>query len=296
MINNNYSCVGQIFWNGKNAELALNKKLLTKVEKIVYGIVVDGKITYVGRTENLESRMPVHVSFINHFQKDKGLYSHLFKLFKNEYKKGDDTTVEIVILDDTAKTAWELSQKEKENIVEHDTLYPNGDNLVLGGGGCSKPLEFNLFESPGKIIQGNRKAFFTPGKENSYPLVKKDGRFFFDLPEEIGKESSLIYRLKKEGNVDEALYGKTEQSFKKRIRGYEQEINHSKKKYFSDSQENCDNGISIGIVTKVPKGQDPMKWEEYVVDQVKSLFPERVINNKTGGGNGSYVIKKLEYI
>lgn len=96
----------------------------------VYGLIDprDQKIKYVGK--GCGNRMYNHVrQVVNHSVKDKNYTK--YNAIKEILKEFDNLCYEKLFETDDELEAY---KKEKELIIKHNTLYPNGWNLVLGRG------------------------------------------------------------------------------------------------------------------------------------------------------------------
>lgn len=318
--------VASLFFFQGEAEVVLEGGF-NRLDRIIYGFVVDEKIIYVGKSECIKNRIHAHAYLINNSnfikrKKIKDLEKKISENTKEKYLKSlgksiesikeekalhicvwkmlkKDAHVEIVILDRSSSTSFELSLKEKELIKKFNTLYPKGCNLNQGGGGgCARDSSaYQPFRPPFQECTDieKLKKLITPTKERSFGIRKSaDGKFFVSIPPHISMLENLVYRIKKDGTIVETLYGETEQSFGSRVAQYMTKVNNSQDSYYCDIRENYEK-YSIGIVFEVPKAQDPKCGEEFTIGKIGEIYSksERILMNKTKGVNGSSRLVRL---
>lgn len=304
-INNCFEETSSIFFVDGKAQVVF-PDIIKKINFIVYGILVDDKVVYVGKTEQeFCKRIFCHVSGINNSTKktnelkkliyeknielgedleienNQNLHAYLLK----ELKKGKD--IDIVILDNETESmdSEALAQKEIDNIKKYKTW--KKFNKHLGGGGCAKGGR--VFEE----FQPSEKDHIQFSPKRKFSLITNQQNFGINLSENESNKENIVYSLEvfnEDSNKRMKLIGETEMPFGKRMEGYEQEINHSNKPFYKAVRKNP-TSFKAGILQEIDQNQNVKDGEKYYIKKHQTERKDIDIVNKNGGGGGGYKMK-----
>lgn len=200
-----------------------------------------------------------------------------------------------------------LSEMEVDDIIEFQTLYPNGFNRKLGGGGSvffspdTKPANLGQPATP-PSLKNIDCTKLTPEKKFKL-MIRNKGKFrgniYLKLPPEVARLKNVVYRWKNLAS-GKRLIGGTGSTLSVRKASYIYSFNHNEKEIgqLPLPMEVRKYGIEkfdFGPVYLVPENEDPRLYE----GKITRAFMDAGIalyNQKAGGGSSvdgeSQLLKK----